>query len=99
MRLLLLIGFFAFYSNSYAQDKENGSLFTRFDYFHSDIIKNRINDIIKIDSTKKACEIIFNSYDKNDILVSQLKYNQCQSNTKFAYHRREIYDKNGKILL
>jgi hypothetical protein len=57
--------------------------------------------LLYTDSIKNPdiCYLIFNSFDKLDTLVSELKYYQCQNNTKNGYLTRNIYNKFGKIII
>ncbi len=99
MRLTLIIGLLICFSNCYSQKDSKGSRFGQFKYYHNDTIQNRLKDIVRTDSIKKTCYLIFKSYDKSDSLVSELKYYQCQSNTKNGYLTRNIYSAEGKIIL
>ncbi|MDD3281783.1 MAG: hypothetical protein PHC83_09485 [Bacteroidales bacterium] len=43
--------------------------------------------------------MIFKSFDRLDSLVSELKYYQCQNNSKNGYLTRNIYNQKGNVIL
>jgi hypothetical protein len=65
----------------------------------NDTIQTRLKDIVKTDTSKNSCYLIYKSFDNRDSLVSELKYYQCQSNTKNGYLTRNIFNQKGKIIL
>ena len=90
-----------FLSSCYAQTKVNDHKFGQFRYYQNDTIQARLKEIVRTDSIKNPdiCSLIFKSFDKHDTLVAELKYYQCQNNTKNRYLTRNIYNKFGKIIL
>lgn len=60
-----------------------------------------MNEIVRTDSTydNRTGQHIYNSFDKLDTLVQELKYNFFQSDTRRAYLTRNLYDRNGKIII
>ena len=99
MRYTFIIGLLIYFSNCYAQIDNNEHKFGQFIYYQNDTIQTRLKDIVKTDSSKNSCYLIFKSFDKLDSLVSELKYYQCQNNTKNEYLTRNIYSQNGKVIL
>ncbi|MFC0878833.1 hypothetical protein ACE01N_19715 [Saccharicrinis sp. FJH2] len=99
MRFSFIFGLLIFFSSCYAQLDDNEHKFGQFKYYQNDTIQTRLKDIVRTDSIKSSCDLIYKSYDRNDSLVSELKYNQCQSNSKNGYLTRNIYRRDGKIIL
>ncbi|VBB44196.1 exported hypothetical protein [uncultured Paludibacter sp.] len=99
MKLSLIFGLLISLSNCFAQKVDNENKFGQFKYYQNDTIQKRLKDIVRTDSIKSSCDLFYKSYDRNDSLVSELKYFQCQSNTKNGYLTRNIYRKDGKIIL
>lgn len=99
MRFTLTIGLLIYLSNCYAQIDNSEHKFGQFRYYQNDTIQTRMKDIVRTDSSKNSCYLIFKSFDRLDFLVAELKYYQCQNNTKNGYLTRNIYNQNGKIIL
>jgi len=72
-----------------------------FEFYENDSVKIRMNEIVRTDSTydNRTGQHIYNSFDKLDTLVQELKYNFFQSDTRRAYLTRNLYDRNGKIII
>jgi hypothetical protein len=71
----------------------------RFAFYQSDTIKQLLKQVVRTDSTATSCYLTFSSFDKNDSLVIQLKYYQCQNNSKGEYLTRCVYDLQRKLIL
>ena len=99
MRYTLIIGLLIYFSNCYAQTDNIEHRFGQFRYYQNDTIQTRLKEIVRTDSSKNSCNLIFKSFDKLDSLVSELNYYQCQNNTKNGYLTRNIYNRDGKIIL
>lgn len=81
--------------SSNLNDKQQQSWFQ---YYQNDTIKELLKGIVRTDSTKKTCYLIFKSFDKENSLIEDLQYYQCQNNSKAPYLTRKVYDKKGKLI-
>ena len=79
MRFTLIFGLLIYFSNCYAQKDDNEHRFGQFKYYQNDTIQTILKDIVRADSIISSCYLIYKYYDKNDSLVSVLKYYQAPS--------------------
>ena len=68
---------------------------------YSELIQNQLRKIVRTDSIQipNDCYLVFQSFDSRDTMIQEIKYYQCQSNTKNGYCTRYIYNDNGQKIL
>jgi len=99
MRHITIPGLLVFLACCYFPGPKGGQEPGSFAYYQNDTIQKLLKGIVRTDSSETTCYLTFRSFDKSDSLVTELKYYQCQDNSKAGYLTRSVYDQQGKLVL
>jgi len=99
MKHIITIGLGAFLVCCHSSRQKPAQKPTLFEYYKNDTIRELLKAVIRTDSINTTCYLTFKSFDQRDSLVTELNYYKCQNNSKAEYLIRNVYDRQGKLIL
>jgi hypothetical protein len=99
VRYIKILGLLFYLAGCHSSANKAGQRPGPFAYYTNDTIQKRLKEIVRTDSTTTTCYLTFKSFDNRDSLVTELKYYQCQNNSKAGYFTRSVYNSMGKLIL